>query len=88
MQLAPTAVAGCVRPIDPRVDCYSPKRLKQRVLTHERIKHRKEQRKAKREQLVQNMAPNAIEKLQRIRRAQASHKAQLVDRQNEALVSN
>ena len=34
------------------------------------------------------MAPNALEKLQRIRRAQASYKTQLIDRQNQALVSN
>ena len=54
---------------NPKTDCYSPKRTKQRIFTHERIKHKKEQKKALKEKRAESMAPDAVEKLQRIRRA-------------------
>lgn len=71
---------SCIQPANPRVDCYSSKRIKHRLYTYERIKHKNEQRQSEREQQIKSMAPNAIEKLQRIRRAQASHKTKLNDR--------
>ena len=53
MNITSTNPATVQSGIDPKVDCYSPKRLKQRVFTHERIKHRKEQRKAIKEKRTQ-----------------------------------
>jgi len=57
-----------------KVDVYTPMKMKHRILTHERIKHKKEAKLQAKEQAKSQMAPNAHEKLQRIKRAQASHK--------------
>ena len=48
---------------DNKVDCYTPKKMKHRLISHDRIKHKREQKKFKQEQKEQKMAPNALEKL-------------------------
>lgn len=57
-----------------KVDIYTPKKMKHRIFTHERIKAKKEAKQQEQERRDASMAPNAVEKLQRIKRAQASHK--------------
>lgn len=52
-----------------RVDSYTPKSIKQRIFSHERIKHKKERRQAIEDAEVKRRVPNAYEKLQRIKRA-------------------
>ena len=52
-----------------KVDAYTPKNMKQRIFSHERIKHAREKRRIAKETLENEMAPNASEKLQKIRRA-------------------
>jgi hypothetical protein len=59
-----------------KIDIYTPKKMRHRIFTHERIKAKKEAKELDKEKRQQMMAPNAVEKLQRIKRAQASHKNQ------------
>ena len=73
---------------DNKVDCYTPKKMKHRLISHDRIKHKREQKKLKQEQKEQKMAPNALEKLQRIKRAQASYWNQSQTLKNETIVLN
>ena len=58
-----------------RVDFYTPNKMRTRIMTHERIKQKKEHKKVVQEKKAQMLAPNAVEKLCRIRRAQASYKS-------------
>ena len=71
-----------------KVDAYTPKKMKQRIFSHERIKYKREKRQIAKENIEKEIAPNAFEKLQRIKRAQASHKMQFIDRQNVSLIQD
>lgn len=48
--------------------------MRHRIFTHERIKAKKEAKQVSKDKRQQAMAPNAVQKLQRIKRAQASYK--------------
>jgi len=58
---------------------YTPSKMRHRIFTHERIKTKKEAKQVSKEKRQQAMAPNAVQKLQRIKRAQASYKTQVVE---------
>lgn len=42
-----------------KVDVYIPKKMKHRMLTHERVKHKREARQLAKEQAKQRIPPNA-----------------------------